>query len=351
MTMTKIINREFLSGYAGISEDELIKYSLGGLMYTPAHSDKAADFLTERRYAHLRSLALCLEDAIADGTEKEAIAQTALTFRTLGENISRGMITREELPYLFVRVKNSSQIDVVYEALQGSNLLTGFIFPKFDEQNAQIFLEAISKINENADNILYGMPIIESSSVADVRNRVAALSEIRDITDAYRNLIINIRIGGNDFCSRFGIRRRITDTIYDISAVSSIIGDIINVFASDYVVSAPVWDYFQSTDSSDTAWAEGLKNETEKDIINGLTGKTAIHPSQLEIIDSCLAVSETDFRDARSILEWDDDKLAVCKGSAGNRMNEKKVHSSWARKILIRAAVYGIREEKGVINA
>jgi len=327
-----------------ISESKLIGYSLGGLMYTPAHNEKVSDFLISQRYEHLRSLALCMEDAIVDGSEHEAVVQTARTFRNLENSVKNGKLSLNEIPYIFIRVKTAEQILPVFEAAGDTGILTGFIFPKFDETNAGDFLECISKINRYADNIIYSMPILESRSVFDIRSRIPVLSAIRAIIDSYSNNIINIRIGGNDFCSALGVRRRMCDSIYSIASVSSVIGDIVSIFSDDYIISAPVWDYFEGTDTSDTSWANGLANEIQLDIINGLTGKTAIHPSQLRIIDKSLSVSQNDFRDASDILKWKDDRLAVSKGTAGNRMNEIKVHRNWAEKIIIRAAVYGISE-------
>lgn len=324
------------------AESDIIKYSLGGLLYSPAHNPKVSSLIINRKYKYLRSFALCLEDAITDSSLTDAVSQTKLTFTELEQSISNREISENEVPYIFIRVKNPEQIEYIYDKINGSALLKGFIFPKFNEHNAQNYLEAISRINQNADNILYGMPILESSSVSDVRTRITSLSKIKNITDMYKNIIMNIRIGGNDFCSALGVRRKISDTIYDISALSAIIGDIVSVFAGEYVISAPVWDYFSGPDN-DNRWSEGLKKETEKDIINGLVGKTAIHPSQLEIINSSLKVSEEDYADAYELLHWKEDKLAVSKGFLGNRMNEMKVHRNWAVKTLIRAAVYGIK--------
>ncbi len=330
----------------GITRDKIMRHSLGGLMYTPAHNKNVSQFLTENRYSHLRSLALCLEDAIADGTEKEAVLQTGRTFAELDDSVSRGLTDREKLPYIFVRVRRPEQINEVYDAVKGSSCLTGFIFPKFNENNAQKYLEAISNINQNADNIIYGMPILESSSVSDARCRISTLSGIKSITDSFREIVFNIRTGGNDFCSSFGVRRGINNSIYSIAAVNSIIGDIVSIFSADYVVSAPVWDYFEGPDKSASVWSDGLRNEIKLDILNGLCGKTAIHPSQLRIIDEEHAVSGEDFADAFGIMNWQDNTLAVKKGIAGNRMNEEKVHRNWAEKILVRAAVYGVNEEE-----
>lgn len=348
--MKNIIDRKILASCCKIKDRDLMAYSLGGLMYTPAHNDKVTEFLTTGKYPHLRSLALCLEDAIADGSEEQAIEQLGRTFEGLERSVNEGLVSKDDLPYIFIRVKYPFQIRRTIEQINRSELLSGYIFPKFDMSNAKSYFEELKAVSDECGRLIYAMPIIESRTVSDLRSRVTSLLSLKEVTDPYRDMIVNIRIGGNDFCSRFGVRRGIYDTIYDITAVNAIIGDIVNVFAEDYVISAPVWDYFESSDKSDTAWAEGLKKEIHMDILNGLIGKTAIHPSQLPVIDESLAVSAEDYKDACSLLNWNDSTLAVSKGTAGNRMNELAVHRNWADRILIRAAVYGIKKKERITD-
>ena len=346
-TKTKLKTKELIMKMKKFSERDLLQYALGGLLYTPAHNKKIAEALITEKYSHLHSMAFCLEDAIADGSENEAIEQLGITFNEIRDAVEKGLITKEVLPYLFVRVKYPEQMYKVNKFAEKTGLLKGFIFPKFDTRNANMYLGILADINKNKKDIIYGMPILESPEIADVRTRVEKLSEIKEITDKFKDMILNIRVGGNDFCSGYGIRRAIDQNVHDIKVIADIISDIVNIFSKDYVVSGPVWEYFDKQGSSDTRWKDGLRNEVRRDILNGLTGKTAIHPTQLPVIDDELAVSYDDFSDAMGILNWNDDVLAVSKGHAGNRMNEQKVHSNWAVKTLIRASVYGIREMNG----
>ena len=119
--------------------------------------------------------------------------------------------------------------------------------------------------------------------------------------------------------------------------------DILNVFSIDYVVSGPVWEYFD--DGKSVAWLEGLVRELEMDRINGFIGKTAIHPSQLPYIYDSLKVVRADYEDARQILRWDVEKLGVVKSANGSRMNEVKTHRRWAERIMILGDIYGVKEE------
>ena len=338
MTKTDLITNQ----HYNFSERDLLQYALGGLMYTPAHNAKASDLLINRKYENLHAMAFCLEDAIADGTENEALKQLNITFCNVRKAVDSGLIKQSCLPYLFVRVKYPEQLMKVYNLIGRYNLLKGFIFPKFDTENAEEYLNELIEANNCSDYVIYGMPILESWNIADICRRPGQLTQIKSTLDDVKSHILNIRIGGNDFCNRFGIRRNITDTIYDIRVISDIISNIVNVFSGDYVISAPVWEYFKQTDNASDEWSRELVREINQDILNGLIGKTAIHPTQLSVIDSVLAVSSDDYNDAVNILNWNDDLLAVSKSHSGNRMNEKKVHGNWAKKILIRASVYGI---------
>ena len=90
----------------------------------------------------------------------------------------------------------------------------------------------------------------------------------------------------------------------------------------------------------------GLRRELELDRLNGFTGKTAVHPTQLPIICQTMQVSAEDYEDARSILGWSAGDYGVAKSAGGSRMNEVKCHAKWAEHVCKLAAVYGIREEE-----
>ena len=186
------------------------------------------------------------------------------------------------------------------------------------------------------------MPILESKTVADIGNRVDILWAIKHHLDAVHEYILNVRVGGNDFSNMYGLRRTETQNIYQIGVIRDILVNIINVFASDYVVSGPVWEYFGTDDSQ--PWAIVLRREIELDQLNGFIGKTAIHPSQLPIIYESLKVRRCDYDDASSIVNWSAGGLAVAKSQDGQRMNEVKCHYKWAQRILMLAGIYGIRE-------
>lgn len=337
--MKIIINKANESLKIDINRKLILPYAVGGLMYSPAIRTDIADMVITKKYKYLHSLAICLEDSIPDCSVEAAEKQLAETFRKLEKATEYANI--QDLPMLFVRVRSAEQLIRVYDSIKGSKLLTGFILPKFDTSNACEYINALKQLN-TASRTVYAMPIIESAAAAYAASRISELKEIKSAADGISDIILNIRTGGNDFCNLYGLRRSINNTIYDISVIRDILSDIINIFGRDYIVSAPVWEYFSS--STDNCWEIGLRREIRMDKLNGFIGKTVIHPSQLRIVAEEMKVSVSDYNDALKILSHDSTS-AVSKSSAGNRMNEVKVHTSWAERILNLASIYGIRED------
>ena len=320
-----------------------LAYSIGGLLYTPAINDRAADKVIAGTFPCLRSLALCLEDAIlgtAVETAEKTLAATLGKLYTHRENGGAG------LPLLFVRVRSPEHLSHVHEMLGSlEDILCGYILPKFDHSNAESYIDTMTGINAASRRTVFAMPILESSRIADRSGRISELSEIKRVTDAAKRLILNIRVGGNDLCSLYGVRRTVSQTIYDIGVVRDILTDIINVFSFDHVVSGPVWEYFGRAGSPDERWKDGLERELRLDMLNGFIGKTAVHPSQLPVICRALQPTKSDYDDAVRIINWSAEVSGVGKSSDGTRMNEVKCHRRWAEKIRILGDIYGVKED------
>ena len=175
------------------------------------------------------------------------------------------------------------------------------------------------------------------------QNRLEELTYIQRKLSGFSDHILNIRVGATDFCNIFGIRRKMSQTIYDIGVVADCFTDIVNFFGKNYVISGPVWEYFNSQ-GEDGLWKTGLEKELNFDKLNGCFGKTSIHPMQLPVIAESNIIDEEDYNDAMSIMGMGTGLIGVAKGRTGNKMNEVKTHSNWARKILAIASVYGVKK-------
>lgn len=320
-----------------------LSYAVGALLYSPAIHATVADSIIEGRFAQPYSLTLCLEDSIGDNAVEAAEAQMMITLEKVYGAWKDGRIAPEQLPLIFVRVRSPRQLEKLAGPLiKYSAVLAGFVFPKFSIELADRYIGLMRGINRGTKETMYMLPILESGDIVDLRTRVENLYKIKEKLDQVSYMVLNVRVGGNDFCSRFGVRRHCGETIYDIRTVSNVLTDILTVFSGDYVVSGPVWEYFAGEDGQ---WKQGLIRETELDLLNGFVGKTVIHPLQIPVVNSCLMPSASDYRDACDIMAWDGENLGVGKSCDGGRMNEKKTHEVWAEKILHLAEVYGVRDD------
>ncbi len=322
---------------------ELLKFKVGGLLYTPALKTGVANKIKDAKYQYLTSLAFCLEDSIVDS----ALELAENTLKTTLVEI-KSAVPKENLPLLFIRIRTPEHLEKIYNLVKDElDVITGFILPKFDLTNGQAYLEITKKINEDYKvKPIFIMPILESTEIVNIKTRTDMLCEIKELLEDYREYILNIRVGANDLCNYFGLRRSVDSSIYDIGVIKNILLDIIAVFGVDYVISGPVWEYFSDMNNSDfKKWSEGLENELRLDRLNGFFGKTAVHPSQLPIIYNSLKVSKSDYDDAINLLNWDNDGFGVGKSNLSCRMNEVKCHTKWAKNIYFLSQIYGVRED------
>lgn len=315
------------------SEQELLPYRVGGLLYTPATNHSILEKLNQNAIPCLTSIVFCLEDSIGD-TELD-----------MAEKNLKNMISqwhkKKNKPLCFIRVRSPQHLLHMGSFLEEKiRKITGFVLPKFDESNLQEYFRAIEMLEQKNGDRKYIMPILETKSIAKCEHRAEKLENLKQSMQPMKKRILNVRVGGNDFSNLYGLRRNAHQNIYQMGIIRDILMDILNVFSDDYIVSGPVWEYFGS--GTDTCWMDGLKNELELDRLNGFIGKTAIHPSQLPIIYESMKPSKSDYCDAQAILHWSNSAGAK-KSDLGDRMNERKTHLKWARKIDILAAIYGIR--------
>ncbi len=319
-------------------KNNILYYSVGALLYCPANKKSVADSVVLEKFGSKYSLALCLEDTINDNFVEEAEQELIRTIHTIYISYQKQPFY---LPKIFVRVRNASQITRLTRSFGDSiKILTGYIVPKFTTENAPAYIQALIQANETASHKLYVMPIYENMAMIDLRRRSELLYELKDMLSDIEDLVLNIRVGGNDLCHTFGFRRHADESIHQIKPISQIFTDIITVYGMDYVVSGPVWEYYNGPQ-----WERGLIQEINDDKLCGFTGKTVIHPNQIPVINRAYQVPKTDFNDAKSILNWNQNANEYVSGSlTKERMNEYKTHNNWARKTLFLAEAFGIRE-------
>lgn len=351
---------------------EFLSYALGATLYMPATRENIAQEVINRKNEGLISMVLCLEDAIGDNEIRKAKENVTEQINLLSTALKMGEV--QEIPLIFIRVRNPRQVEQIAELLDKNlSIITGFVFPKFSSQNGHDYFNSLKKVNHSGQNTLYGMPILETRAIIYQETRANELTAIKKVLDDYNELVLNIRIGATDFSSLFGLRRGCDTTIYDIVVIRDCIADIINLFSrmeQEYVISGTVWEYFspktnrvlkpqlrQSPFQQEYGqtglklrtkmldqYIDGLIKEVLLDKANGMIGKTVIHPSHIKPVQALNVVDFEEYNDAVSILSNND--KGVVTSNYLNKMNEIKPHSNWARRIILKSEIYGVFHEK-----
>ncbi len=352
------------------TERDILQYCLGATLYMPGTKDLKDKVVNHK--LDVTSFVMCCEDAIKE-EDLPAAEQNILDHMDyFADLIEAGKLSHDDIPLIFVRVRNPEQFKTFSARLtkKQASVLTGFNFPKFNSQNALGVLRTLVEVNSRLGVVLYGMPILEGPEVAfrELRNKELLL--LCNILEPYKDLILNIRVGGTDMSSLFGVRRGINSTVYDIMPVRDALSDVVNFFNRycDYCISAAVWEYFRAYNNDDiddlikrnfhnalikgqdivNPAIDGLLKEVMIDRANGFVGKTIIHPTHAKFVNAMFTVVEEEYNDAIQILNTSG---GVIKSEGGGKMNEIGPHHRWAEKIVKRAEVYGVvKTEDSVIN-
>ena len=293
------------------SDEEKPNYfQLGATLYTPCSHPELNAVMKNN---HLSSSSVfCLEDAIKEDQVFPCISKLETTLLNL--DVSSKM--------RFIRPRNLNVFRRLLQ-LKGIEKITGFVLPKIDEYNFESYMNELPNHSRFAI-----MPTIET----DVALSTIRLSNLLELFNKYKKDIFCIRIGGNDLLNLYGLKRLPNRTIYE-TPVRMAIDSIVSTFRpSGYQISSPVFDIYDDVFT--------LERELEADIAYGLYAKTAIHPSQVPIIESAYRVTSDDYVMAKQIV--DDLSPAVFKHAG--QMVEPTTQYNWALNTLTRCQYYGIKK-------
>ncbi len=349
------------------SSKNLLAAALGATLYCPATRPNLAEDILKRAQAGAQSIVICLEDSIPDDKLEEGEANLRKTL-----NILNNPEYENKLPLLFVRVRTAAHFKKVAEQNKPFlSLLTGFAFPKFEDITgaATDFVNELNIVNkervEQNLRALYFMPILESPIMVYRESREAVLYGVKDVLAAHSNTVLAVRIGATDMSSVYGIRRPKGSTVYDVHVVASVIADIVNLLgrsSTGYTITGPVWEHFdngerifkpqlrESLFDGDyklrrdllTKGYDSLIKEIELDRANGLSGKTVIHPTHINLVHSMSVVTHEEYSDAYDIIHGGNKTGGATSSIYKNKMNESKPHYIWAEKTLLRAEAFGV---------
>ena len=286
-------------------------FDLGASLYTPCTHTNLPHVL-QVGVPLVRSLIVCLEDSV-----KEYELSSALN------NLKKalGILTPSSAIKRFIRVRNPL---VLAEIMSYEHIgkIDGFVLPKFDLHNIDLYKKVIQ---EQAHSHFSFMPVLETAQVFDPQAMSLLCKQLQNWGDK----VVCLRIGGNDLMNLLGIKRMQGMTTYD-TPLRSVIDQLVMQFRPQgFELSAPVFDMIEDTQT--------LRKEVTMDLVYGFFAKTAIHPSQIEIIESAFSeFSETHVDQARHVLN--ESSAAVFKFNG--QMMEQSCHRSWATRTVNLAERY-----------
>ena len=285
-------------------------YDISISLYVPSINQNLPEIVNREKFPNLKSVIICLEDSILDSQVEDGEKNLQKLLANLNE---KKMI-------IFIRARNFEHFKKVL-TFPNIHKIDGFVIPKFDLDNMDKYLPFFQKD-------FYFMPVIEGRDSFDI----SRLQKIRNILLDYFDSILSIRIGSEDIGNILKIKRECGSIIYDIPIFSAVITNIISTFKPyGFNVTAPVFSCYKDV--------ELFKQELKIDIQNGLLGKTLIHPSQIEIMVDMYKISKKQLAEAEKSLEIQNSAVV---GLNGN-MIETITHKNWAKEIIIRSKVYGVK--------
>jgi citrate lyase beta subunit len=297
-----------------------LKY--GATMYMPALRSDLAEAGNGEKFPGLRSVVFCTEDSVR-------AEDLPLALENLRAALSR---LRDGGIFRFIRPRDPSVLEAVL-SMHGIGRITGFVLPKADRGTLPAYFSLLEGRGE-----FEIMPILETPAVFDP----GELSRLRDylVSSAVRDRITALRIGGLDLFSILRLRRDTGRSIYE-SPVGHAIDGLITVFKpAGLELTAPGFEGLESPSV--------LAQELELDIGRGLYSKTAVHPCQVEIINSAYRARTDELEAACAVL--DPARPAVFR--LHGRMCEKAVHTAWALETVERARIFGtadVRPPMGIL--
>lgn len=289
----------------------------------PATREDIADAILYGKIPGLRSLVICLEDAVSEADIPFALKNLELLLLELSNSMRS--LGKNDWPLVFIRPRHAEMgrwLKAHYEL----SAVDGFVLPKFTLSSLAEWWDIMGETH------LCMMPTLETEDVFDVVQMRELATRL--VEHPCHERIIALRIGGNDLMNVVSLRRPRNLTLYD-SPMGYVIKMLVSIFGSrDFALTAPVCEHIDDH--------AVMTRELALDMAHGLVGKTAIHPRQIEIIHNSLMVSHGEQSDALRILN---SSLAVFKSKGA--MCEPATHRRWAAGILERARVYGLQNEQG----
>jgi citrate lyase beta subunit len=289
-------------------------WCLGAPLYMPGNRRDIMEIANGEKYAMLRSMIFCTEDAVSRTDVDSCVRHIGLCLQGFRDSSHRFRFIRARNPEILARLLDLPDIEKV----------DGFVLPKFNEG---VFHAYFDQLQGTPFKV---MPTLETKEVFDF----TAMAELRQglSQEGIAQRILMLRIGGNDLMNLLGIRRPRSFTLYE-TPIGNVIAQLVTIFRPyGFSLSAPVFDYLDDVAT--------LQKEIMIDLAYGLTGKAAIHPTQVPAIESAYAVELEDYEMAHALS----DREAPAVFRMHNAMCEVATHQQWAESIINRQHCYGVKD-------
>lgn len=335
---------------------ELIAHQLGGTLYMRGTQLGLARAISREGVRGTTCVVVCMEDAIGEQELGAAEANFDEALSTLQQWGS------DDLPMIFARVREPGDVTRVCRGDSG-RLISGFVLPKFSPMNADAWFNATTEAASLRGRRLWVMPVLESVELGDPGRRNEWLRDVKAVLGPEVNEILAVRVGATDIAGSLALRRSAGFTLYDVGPLRDALGAIVGTFASCPAavpaISGCAYEHFtpgsgspelkligggehdvrlSSYTGTSYAGIQTMAAELALDRVHGLVGKTAIHPSQVPLINAWQPVTHEEYVDAASVLTTSGATIS----EYANKMNEAQPHQRWAQKTLLRARASGV---------
>ena len=287
-------------------------WMLGAPLYMPGNRRDIMEIANGEKYAMLRSMIFCTEDAVSRTDVDSCVRHIGLCLQGFRDAPHRYRFIRARNPEILARLLDLPDIEKV----------DGFVLPKFNETVFHAYFDQLQGTSFKV------MPTLETKDVFDAH----AMTELRQalLQETIAKRILMLRIGGNDLMNLLSLRRPRSCTLYE-TPIGNVLAQLVTIFKPyGFSLSAPVFEYLDD--------AAILQREIKLDLAYGLTGKTAIHPTQVPTIEAAYAVDIEDYEMAHALS----DQSAPAVFRMHNAMCEVATHQQWGADILNRQRCYGI---------
>ena len=201
--------------------------SLGATLYMPATRPDLRQVVNGEKYPELRSLVICLEDAVSEH-ELEA---AKVNLKHLLQQV-QDQPRQAQHPKIFIRPRH---IAMAEELAQWQELIAvdGMVLPKF-------CLNQLRQWQQILPDFIQVMPTLEDAEAFDM----GAMRELRQALQQDFRQVLVLRIGGNDLLNCLAVRRPSDLTLYQ-TPIGALIANLAGQFLPyGFALSAPVCEHF-----------------------------------------------------------------------------------------------------------